>query len=768
MKKRLGSILPALALALALLPWSEAPARANEDVTEVATWSALYAALQDDGSIRLTADVKYGEGGGDHANKKLVIPRGKSVTLDLNGHTVDRGLAGKEAVDGGYVIYVDRASLTLNDSSATPENPAGNGKLTGGNEINDAGCVYLRGDQLSSTLGTGEYARFTMNGGTITGNATESLNGGGSGVYLDWYSSFTMNGGAIVGNNWITNPKDLTPEKGQGVVSYDSTRTSFTVSGSPVIRDNVRNGTYDAASGAYTGGETGNVWVGEYIQISGPLTAAAHICVCAEPNTMIAQGSGYTITESDVARFVSDGGEYGFVLVSDPLNNRSRIRMLTAWDALQGQLAAGGTIVLQQDYSAPKSAKMLTVAAGSSVTLDLNGHTIDGANNIAEDGLISVSGTLTITDGSPKQSGALTGGAAMYYGGGIMVRSGGSVTMTAGTITGNSTGQGGAGVLVYENGSFTLGGSAAIRWNEGGEGSDGTGVHVAEGGRFTMEGGTISGNTAHMDTLDVHRFSGGGGVYVGGTFIMRGGTISGNGAAYGGGMYLNRYASFTMTGGTISGNTAHNKELSRPLGAGVYAEPGSKILVSGSPVVRGNFRDGTVGENGAAAGGTADNLYLMEDDAPRSLVTVAAPLESRAFIGVTLTAGAFAQGYTDEADPARSHALTAADVGRFHCDSGRVFYLENGKGVVTDVSIEEGWIYAPVDSTLICAIYDENGSGRLVDVSSVTFRDAACNGMAYNEIEGIRAPTSDYPFLLILVDENFVPLCPAYRNRAIE
>ena len=120
MKKRLGSILPALALALALLPWSEAPARANEDVTEVATWSALYAALQDDGSIRLTADVKYGEGGGDHANKKLVIPRGKSVTLDLNGHTVDRGLAGKEAVDGGYVIYVDRASLTLNDSSATP------------------------------------------------------------------------------------------------------------------------------------------------------------------------------------------------------------------------------------------------------------------------------------------------------------------------------------------------------------------------------------------------------------------------------------------------------------------------------------------------------------------------------------------------------------------------------------------------------------------------------------------------------------------------
>lgn len=45
------------------------------------------------GKIKLTADVKYGEGDGEHNNYALVILGDKTVTLDLNGFVIDRGLS---------------------------------------------------------------------------------------------------------------------------------------------------------------------------------------------------------------------------------------------------------------------------------------------------------------------------------------------------------------------------------------------------------------------------------------------------------------------------------------------------------------------------------------------------------------------------------------------------------------------------------------------------------------------------------------------------
>ena len=66
----------------------------------------------------------------------LTVASGKTVTLDLNGHTIDRGLAGKSAVDRGYVIYTE-GTLTLTDNSAGKT-----GKITGGNNTGEGGGVY--------------------------------------------------------------------------------------------------------------------------------------------------------------------------------------------------------------------------------------------------------------------------------------------------------------------------------------------------------------------------------------------------------------------------------------------------------------------------------------------------------------------------------------------------------------------------------------------------------------------------------------------------
>ncbi len=92
------------------------------------TWSALQEQFnsastdaENPTTITLSGDVTANEG-----DSTLLIPADRYVTLDLNGHTIDRGLAGKDAVVNGNVITVS-GNLTLTDDNT--DNP---GKITGG------------------------------------------------------------------------------------------------------------------------------------------------------------------------------------------------------------------------------------------------------------------------------------------------------------------------------------------------------------------------------------------------------------------------------------------------------------------------------------------------------------------------------------------------------------------------------------------------------------------------------------------------------------
>ena len=182
------------------------------------------------------------------------------------------------------------------------------------------------------------------------------------------------------------------------------------------------------------------------------------------------------------------------------------------------------------------------------VTLDLNGYIIkmtgsgsviqinggadviltDGSSDVTHNYYVAEDGLWTFYDGDLPEAapdgavtgvvtgGVLTGGNALYYGGGVYVR--GTFTMNGGVISGNTAGV------------------------------HGGGVYVVDGGTFTMTGGTISGNT----TVNYS----GGGVSVYGTFTMTDGTISDNTAkTFGGGVDV-EFGTFTMTGGTISDNMA--------------------------------------------------------------------------------------------------------------------------------------------------------------------------------------------------------------------
>ena len=114
--------------------------------------------------------------------------------------------------DGKAVIELSIAAFTLTDCKGT-------GKIT--HASGGTGCgVYISG-------GT-----FEMYGGSITGNTTGNTNGGG--VYVNSYGNFTMTGGSISDNNVGTG------ENGGGVY----VNGTFTMSGGE-IRNNTAPGTGD-------------------------------------------------------------------------------------------------------------------------------------------------------------------------------------------------------------------------------------------------------------------------------------------------------------------------------------------------------------------------------------------------------------------------------------------------------------------------------------------------------------------------------------------
>lgn len=499
------------------------------DVKYTTVQGAINAALTN-GTVKLLSDVTI--------SSPLNIVSGKTVTLDLNGHTIDRGLANGSAVANGNVITV-KGNLTITDS-----NENRNGKLTGGNNNGNGGGVIvdssaavftLNGGSITGCISGGNYGhgggvavkhgRFIMNGGSIshcTGKegggvyvavGTFDMNGGtisentGSqigGVYVDggdpdcgifnmnggtisrntgrvtggvdvYYGRFSMTAGTISGNSATGNDA-----YGGGVCIHNGT---IAVKGTPVIKSNTKNG---GASNVVFDSDCSD----KTIKVTDGLGTGAEIHVNAASGVTVAQGSNYTPTESDAAAFHSDSDE-SLVGVLDGGN----IKFASAWGALQTKLNAGGTVTLDRDYTAGTDDSALVVPTGTTVTLDLNGHTINrglaGKTAVDNGYVIMVNGNLTLQDNSSSKMGKITGGNDRNgQGGGVYVESG-TFTMQGGTIRENQSDGAGGGVYV-DRGTFNMTGGRIIDNNATGHGG---GVCFGDNGTFNVSGApVISGN----------------------------------------------------------------------------------------------------------------------------------------------------------------------------------------------------------------------------------------------------------------------------------
>ena len=181
--------------------WLNAEGEAIVDNPHITTWSELQKAMTNGIDVILEENIN-----GEY-EKTLEVHN--SVVVDLNGHTIDRGMPDR----GGNVIKIDwNGSLTIKDSS-----PDKSGTITGGFTRSPGGGVYV-----------GQGCTFIMDGGSIYGNSTmDNDNCQGGGVYVGQGATFIMNDGSIINNSTYGDSE----QKGPGGGVYVGQGAAFTMNG---------------------------------------------------------------------------------------------------------------------------------------------------------------------------------------------------------------------------------------------------------------------------------------------------------------------------------------------------------------------------------------------------------------------------------------------------------------------------------------------------------------------------------------------------------
>ena len=211
----------------------------GSDVHTDVTWTPLtsengepYAGSTKLGTGNFNATVGYVLSAGHYylsdtlnLNRPLLIKNG--VYLCLNGQTLS------VQSSNSAVIIDTGCDLTLCDCSEEQT-----GKIT------HAASATGRGVYMGTTGSANSYnGRFTMYGGSITGNTTQGQYGDGAGVYMKGKGTFNMYGGSITGNTTADNNAN-----GNGVYVEGGT---FNMTGDAVISNNTATGDYAAGGGVY-------------------------------------------------------------------------------------------------------------------------------------------------------------------------------------------------------------------------------------------------------------------------------------------------------------------------------------------------------------------------------------------------------------------------------------------------------------------------------------------------------------------------------------
>lgn len=274
-----------------------------------------------------------------------------------------------------------------------------------------------------------------------------------------------------------------------------------------------------------------------------------------------------------VDKYVAKIGDIGYETLEDALkavkNSESKI------------------IVLQKDI------KGTFKSTGTNYTLDMNGHTIDGAGN----GIVyTIGGGIVII-----KNGTITGGVSDSYGGGLYIYGNCKLTTESVTVKDNK-GKYGGGVFIYNGAEFTANNTVISNNTSADNNWYGGGGIFLWGGTVKFTGGSISNNISNnngggiyvydrsTDSIELNNCTvsnnktgsskNGGGIYMSknytdskGSLVINSCKIIGNNANYGGGIYVSGLDKFSIdknitADDDVSAITGNNASW----GGGIYVQ----------------------------------------------------------------------------------------------------------------------------------------------------------------------------------------------------
>ena len=389
----------------------------------------LTSVLTTGGEIALNQNIEL--------TKSITIPAGVTVTLDLNGFTISQT---KEQTSG-YEMIVNDGNLTIQDTVGNGKisyTDSGNGGEYNSDTIINRGTLTLKSGRVenlsSETVAFNGYPYAIDT--SIWGSASEvnTIIDGGE-VYCQSYSAMrlrgdstteavniTVNGGEITGTIEVQNAAGCAAE-GKLTINDGELSNSGTANVLFIFGNNVCTALDVEIKG---GSFAGNVTVKDSISsdfdqkfITGGTFSSDVGKFCVE---------GYACTENeDDTWSVAPAETQNFVA---EVNG-------TKCETLEEAIAVGGEVKVLKDIvlEAP-----ITIAAGETVTLDLNGKTVAYNSTTQDEAMITNKGNLTINDSSDSDAGVInynyTGAADSSYGkGNYTISNEGNLTVNGGKIT---------------------------------------------------------------------------------------------------------------------------------------------------------------------------------------------------------------------------------------------------------------------------------------------------------------------------------------------
>lgn len=437
------------------------------------TLQAAIDAAQDGETVTLLAD----------ATEDVTIS--KSITLDLDGKTLTNTNAGKATISvqsgtvtvkngnvvggtGYYNIEVTKgsnANLTLADVTAT----AGN---TGSSMIDNWGTLTVTSGTYTGGLDTVKNepnAKLTITGGAFT--LTKGTSKGFTGVVFN-YGDLTISGGEFI-------QSDKSAPYGQAQVVH--TDKSGNAAPSTVIS----GGTFKnlcTRSTAWTVHET-NAANGATQVSGGAFNKSITEGYCAD---------GFIPTKNADGTYGVKEGHYVAQVGSKKYETLAKAISLAT---------KGKTVQLLTDTT-----ENITIAANKQITLDLNGHTLNGGTGTANAAILN-KGTVTITDTSVEKTGTIKRddqgieGEISYY----VIDNNGTMVIDQANVVNNSGIKGSS--LIRNGGvdtvsSLTINGGTFEQQNFIAVKNDGN-------GELTINGGTLTSKQAVVQNWNKAKILGG-------------------------------------------------------------------------------------------------------------------------------------------------------------------------------------------------------------------------------------------------------------------